>query len=292
MNGVDLAYPQVGTDFTTLAQHVGFSMIKATDGVGLIDAQFSYNRQAARDVGLARGFYHFAEGNNPIQEAQHFIDVAAGALLPGEILALDWEIAYSGDPIAWSKSFLDYVYNATGVRPLVYSFISKFNDYNWAAVGPYAIWVAAPSFSTEPKVVPINYEYVMQQYGTIAVPGVNGAVDVDHFFGDRAAWEALGKPAPVQLPVPAPPVQPTPMPVPVPTPAPVPVEPMPTPATPPVVINDPVQPTQPTPTTPIVITPTPPTNTSNKPVVVTLPPVPSGFWHSLWGWLKRFLGVV
>lgn len=247
MNGVDVSQYQGVIDFATLRPHIDFMIIKATEGAFFVDPQFGTNRQSARDAKLLIGYYHFARfdspgySNTPEQEAQHFIDMCAtkGALLPGEVLVLDYEV-HSSDPTGHVKRFCDYVYNATGVRPWVYSYVSLFNTMG--EFGPYAVWVAAPSYPYEPYgSVPVKFGYICQQYGEQVIDGIAGATDVDHFYGDAALWKSYGLPEPT----PPAPTVPTPAPVPKPpiidiTPPPTPKPPIITPPTKPPVINKPI----------------------------------------------------
>ena len=240
MNGVDISEYQGLIDWATLVNHVGFVIIKVTEGKDYLDKQFSTNRQGARDAKMCRGYYHFARfdspgyNNTPEEEADWFADMVGTNLQPGEFVALDYEVTTT-DEVAKCKRFRDRFFDRTGVKVgWLYSFISKFNAHDWTPIGDIGIWVAAPSYgvSANHDNVPINYTYLMQQYGESPVDGSNGSTDLNHFWGDRAALEAYGVPIP-PTPEPIPPTPeplptPTPEPIPEPTPEPVP-EPLPTP---------------------------------------------------------------
>lgn len=212
MNGVDVSEYQGQIDWATLKDHIGFAIVKVTEGAHYLDPEFGANRQGMRDVNLpCRGYYHFARfdsknpstgyqyNNTPEEEAQWFVNMIGTNLQAGEILVLDYEV-HSSDPTGHCKRFLDAVYNATGVRPLLYSYISLLSTIN--PFGPYAVWIAAPSYSVAKDSVPSRYAYVMQQYGQGNVAGVSGAVDLDHFFGDEEDFKSYGLPSPVVTPPP------------------------------------------------------------------------------------------
>ena len=67
--------------------------------------------------------YHYAEGSNPITEAEYFIEKIA-EFLGDVILALDRESidnqSFGVNDFDWCKTWLDHVYEKTGVRPLLY----------------------------------------------------------------------------------------------------------------------------------------------------------------------------
>ena len=233
MNGVDISEYQGLIDWATLVNHVGFVIIKVTEGKDYLDKQFSTSRQGARDAKMCRGYYHFARfdspgySNTPEEEADWFADMVGTNLQPGEFVALDYEVTTT-DEVAKCKRFCDRFFERTGVRVgWLYSFISKFNAHDWTPMGDIGIWVAAPSYgvSANHDNVPISYTYLMQQYGESPVDGgSNGSTDLNHFWGDRAALEAYGVPTP-----------PTPEPLPEPTPEPTPpIDPIPEPPVDPV----------------------------------------------------------
>ncbi len=316
MNGVDLAYSQIDTDFNTLVQHVDFCFIKVTEGINILDSQFSHNRQGARGVDLARGYYHVArfDINSPLAEAEWFMQWVGSNLQPGECVGLDFEpaniqamLANHIDPVQAGKAWADFILEKTGAHTFIYGDISNFKEFNWATIGGCPLWVAGPSYPYTSPIPNFPYQYVIQQYGTTTVPGVNGPVDVDHVFGDRTLFESYGVPAPVQSLPSTESVQ-----VPVVTPV--------VPTTTPTVESvqtAPVQATEPT----TVVTTTPQvvpepvvnnqtniseTNTPNvqdkastldsiqeisNSTLNTSPQQSTGFWEQIWNFILTFIGV-
>lgn len=210
-----------------------FVIIKATEGVGYTDPNCDANYQQAKAAGKLLGVYHYArpDGNDPISEANWFVSQVQGYI--GEaVLALDFE-TMPFDP-AWAKQWLDRVYELTGVRPLLYSYQNILDSEDWSAVWPdYGLWLAEYGMNAPvngynlPNLVPTvngDWTIAMWQYSSqTTLPGWNGYLDADLFYGDVAAWKKYAakyvEPTPV---VPVEPPKPVEQPVtPEPTPAPV-----------------------------------------------------------------------
>lgn len=118
IKGIDVSRWQGTIDWPKVTG-IDFAILKATQGTTLVDVQLSRNRTEARKRGILLGFYHFANGGDPIAEADHFVK-NVGALQQGELLVLDWEIPHK-DPAGWSRKFLDRVKEKTGVKALLYT---------------------------------------------------------------------------------------------------------------------------------------------------------------------------
>jgi lysozyme len=214
--GSDIASYQGAPDFSQYkASGRQFVLIKATEGTGYVNPFFATNRVNAHAQGLGVGLYHYADGGHSLDEAKHFIDTC-GSLVTGEVLMLDWEVGYS-DPVGWCKQFLDYVFDRTGVRPLIYLNQSLNNSYDWSSVvsANYGLVLAVYDNNTNgaPRT---DWPFVaIKQYTSSGrVPGINGNVDLDVFYGDLTAFQRYGK----QNGQPQPP-RPTPSPTPAPAPA-------------------------------------------------------------------------
>lgn len=188
-----------------------FLIIKATQGMDYVSSVCDSQYQAAKAAGKLLGVYHYAGGEGtPQQEADFFLSQISGYI--GEAIPiLDWE---SGDNAAynnaaWALTWLDYVYEKTGVKPMIYMNISSANGAVWSAVvnSDYALWLAYYSYGRVGWVhdapiysVPYWPSIAMVQYTDDGLVGGYGAtLDLNCFFGDRAAWIAYaGGSAPVQ----------------------------------------------------------------------------------------------
>lgn len=233
--GIDISHFQGIPDLVAFAASGGvFAIAKATEGNYYIDASVGANRGDAAAAGLVFGTYHFARLTDPHVEAAYYLQHAQPQ--PGELVALDMEVEQAGvDIAAWSATFCQDVKNATGgTPPLVYLNQYLLGKYNWQPVLAEndSLWLAKYDGSTA-QPAPGAWPYVsFKQYSdTGHAAGVGGAVDLDEFFGDRAALERYtigGGSNPTPPPPPPPPPPPGPPPGP---PVPPPLRPTPTTAT-------------------------------------------------------------
>ena len=167
---------------------------------------------AALAEGKLIGFYHFVTnpsmGASWTQQAQGFID-AVRDYIGTAVLVLDWEdTSYSRveSNVAGAKAWLDYVYEQTGVRPLIYMNKNCSNAYNWTAVhdAGYQLWGAQyadmkhhtgydsdPWQSSDPWGPWGSKPTIFQYSSTTTVTGSGGQVDVNKFYGTREDWEDL-----------------------------------------------------------------------------------------------------
>ena len=126
--GIDVSYHQGTIDWSRVAAAgKRFAFIRASAGTLTADTMYAANRSGARAAGLTIGSYHFANpdpaANDAANEASWFLQhatIASGDLLP----VLDLEVANglgSAALIAWTQTWLERVYGATGVRPVIYT---------------------------------------------------------------------------------------------------------------------------------------------------------------------------
>jgi hypothetical protein len=149
-----------------------------------------------------------------VSEAEHFLDVAQPA--PGDLLpVLDMEAAGglgANRLIAWTQSWLDHVFQAVDVRPLIYSGPS-FWETNMADTTTFAeqgfpLWLAHYTSAPGPRTPANNWNgngWAFWQWTNCAtVPGIGGCVDEDRFSGsDLSPYTIPGAPEPEPTPDPA-----------------------------------------------------------------------------------------
>ena len=194
-----------------------FVIVKATEGVGFTDPKCDAHYQRAKSQGKLLGVYHFArpDGNGAVAEAEWFVSQIQGYI--GEaILVLDFEV--NTWDVGWAKTWLDKVYEMTGVRPLLYASASPINSYDWSSVagGDYGLWIAGypaeynvPNPPTPtPENMPFgtgawNGLWAIWQYSSSA-----GTLDRNIANMERDAWLAYagksGESAPQPSPAPQP----------------------------------------------------------------------------------------
>lgn len=234
--GVDISHYQGDVDFSAIKSSGNeFVIMKATEGTSYVDPYVGAYYAAARAAGLGYGTYHFADGGDPIAEANHFISVVS-PLDENQVLVLDWEVNVA-DPVGWCWAFVQQVHTVLGVWPLVYMSGSRVPAfYGSNVLRNCGLWVAW--YGRDPNQdLPLSCAYVMHQYTSSgSAPGISGRVDQDAFYGTLEQFNSYGyhaqtPPAPVPDPVPPAP-SPAPAPVPEPTPDPIPApqpKPVPTP---------------------------------------------------------------
>lgn len=160
-----------------------FYIIKATEGVGFTDKRMNQHATNAKKYGGALGFYHFARpdlGNSAEKEAEYFLSVVK-AYIGSAVLALDLECSNYQNYVTWTKQWLEYVYNKTGVRPLLYVpgfYAQRFKDV--CKETNTGIW--APSNDSYYH----DMSVVMRQY-------VENGIDTDYFHGTIEQFKKYGE---------------------------------------------------------------------------------------------------
>lgn len=119
---VDLSHFNQNPDFQQASAAGIIGVIhKATQGIGFVDPTYGPHRTAASAAGLLWGAYHFGTGDDPVAQAQHFVQVAAPG--PQDILVLDFEENTNNSnnmTLDQARAFVGAVQNATGITPGLY----------------------------------------------------------------------------------------------------------------------------------------------------------------------------
>ena len=202
LTGFDCSHFQT-VDWSTV--QADFVFAKASQGTTFIDPTYAANKEGARAKGIPFGSYHYYAGGDPVAEADFFLQTV-GDILPGEMLALDFEITIS-NPVEMASDFINEIKNKVGFYPLFYSYSSLVTGNSWGDVMNCGLWIADPD--TPPRIGAWSF-YAFHQYTTIpSYPGVTGSLDMDYFNGDKTQLKAYGKPAtqaPVEAPTPSEPI--------------------------------------------------------------------------------------
>lgn len=182
--GIDVSHWQGTIDWSKVT--ADFAFIKATQGQSWVDNHFEKNKKGAAYKGLLKGYYHFADGTDPIKEADHFIKTI-GTMDEGDLLCLDYEINMAGAG-NWCRRFLDRCFAKTGVRPLLYTNEARVKAIDWKEVvdGNYALWVAKYGLNL-PVMGPVKpssgqwkFWLIWQYTSKGSMPGVPTRVDLNH----------------------------------------------------------------------------------------------------------------
>ncbi|HJB87568.1 LysM peptidoglycan-binding domain-containing protein [Mordavella massiliensis] len=208
MNGIDISSWQTGIDLSKVP--CDFVIIKATEGVTYVNPDCDRAFQQGADLGKKLGVYHFAGKNEAFAEAEYFVDHIRGYIKKA-VLALDWEGNGVSRGPAWAKDWLDRVYQLTGVKPLLYMSNSTVHAYDWTSVvnGDYGLWNAGYYKGNTPMGynpgAPLlggtgawKFAALYQYTSNGRLPGYSGDLDLNVFYGDRAAWNAYAGGSPAQ----------------------------------------------------------------------------------------------
>lgn len=193
MKGIDVSNWQNGIDLSAVP--ADFVIMKATEGTTYVSPDCERQYQQAKAAGRCLGVYHYANGGDVKAEADFFLSKVKGYISEA-ILCLDWEgennPTFGKNDFNWCKSWCDYVYDKTGVKPLVYVSQSVMNKLN--GIGDYGFWIAqyANMNQTGYQDKPWNegnYNCVIRQYSSSGrLPGYNGNLDLNKAYIDQTAW--------------------------------------------------------------------------------------------------------
>ncbi len=193
--GLDVSHFQGDIDWRKVKESgITFAIMKASEGLTEVDPKFTTNWSGALSAGLVRGAYHFFRPeDDALAQAQHYIktvQLQAGDLVP----VIDIEVIDSASILAIDagvKRWLQYVEQATGVKPMIYSDLSFLNSDLESGFGEYPLWIAEYT-SKEPQVPAAWRKWQIWQYSQSGtVPGIDGAVDLDRFRGVQSDWDRI-----------------------------------------------------------------------------------------------------
>ena len=203
--GVDVSKYQGTIDWNTAQNSFSFAFIKAggSDDGMYTDPQFARNRDEARRLGIARGYYYYAGGGDPIQEADHFYSIM-GPLQPGEVIAMDFEIDHPY-PIGYAQAFLLRCGQLFGVRPIFYTNMNRARNIDWTPLvqSGYQLWGA--NYDDNYDQVPSGAwpSLLIKQFTSDGVvPGISGPVDVNVYEQNFDYFQSIGYKPPAPPPPP------------------------------------------------------------------------------------------
>lgn len=193
LNGIDISSWQNGINLAVVP--CDFVVIKATEGINYVNPDYERAYRQAKASGKCLGVYHYANGGNIQAEADYFLS-NVGDRLGEAILILDWEVgnnvSFGNCDYAWCKGWLDYVYEKTGVHPILYC--SQSIAYKFDNIGNYGLWIAqyADNDPTGYQDAPWNegeYTCAIRQYTSCGrLAGYDGNLDLDKFYGGVEEW--------------------------------------------------------------------------------------------------------
>lgn len=214
LNVVDVNKAQPGFKAADVAD-LDAVYIAVTAGMDYLNQHWRQQLDDARAADKPVALYHIrAVGSvgTPREEADRFLDTVEGVLDGKTPIILDWEQCDESD-VAYAFDWLEYARARSGITAWVYMNLTAANTWNWSAVAsryplivaqyPYSATVGFLGRGWTCPVVRWWDKPVMWQYSSGGqLAGYKGNLDLNVFYGDRAAWEAAGTRATV------PPVQP------------------------------------------------------------------------------------
>lgn len=219
--GIDVSHYQGSINWASVAGGGNkFAFMKATEATSYVDPTFATNQTNAVANGVLAGFYHFCSVStdtttDPVNEANHFLASIKPVYLTGQYLPPVADVEsfptglttaqYQATTSAWVQKFSDTVYNSLGVRPIVYTSLSKANSYYTSAVASsHLLWLAQwkgtgttspPTSSSTPLWGKFDFWQWSDGSDSIAkaspVPGISGGVDRDVYGGTLDALKLL-----------------------------------------------------------------------------------------------------
>jgi GH25 family lysozyme M1 (1,4-beta-N-acetylmuramidase) len=197
--GIDISRYQAGINLRTVPCDI--VTVGTSDGAS-VNPYADSEYQAAVAAGKLVGVYHFFR-NDPITEARFWASITKGYQNGKTVFFCDAETANPNLP-ALTKQFCDEFKRLTGIKPVIYTYWQFLQQYNWSACrnADYALWGAWYPLGDQPitgYLPPARQDppywgssMVMWQFTSKGrLPGWNGDLDLNVFYGDRNTWLRL-----------------------------------------------------------------------------------------------------
>jgi lysozyme len=198
IHGIDISHHQYNIDWQEVKAMkdqnvtVGFSFIKATEGMGMVDNMFRKNWYKIKEAGLPRGAYHFfISSKSGKAQAANFIETVQldkGDLPP----VLDIEQANGATPaqiVQGAKEWLTTIEEYYKVKPIIYTYVDFYEKYLAKGFEDYPLWVAHYLQHDKPR---IQRKWLFWQHNEKGrVNGIDAFVDFNVFSGDSTDFKQL-----------------------------------------------------------------------------------------------------
>ncbi len=194
--GIDVSNWQGEINWRILSNHadsIRFVIVKATQGVDVVDPMFYRNWANAKQSSLIFGAYHYFDLKaDPLAQAKLYLrttHLKKGDLLP--IVDVEFpcgnchSLGVSNEQLAQNlKIFLSEVENTLNVRPVIYASESFYNTYLKNDFSGYSLWIAAYEGEVPSELKEFFHDDPI--HGSIwqftdkgSVPGITCNVDLD-----------------------------------------------------------------------------------------------------------------
>lgn len=181
--GIDVSHWQGEIDWKKVKEAgIQFAILKATEGISLVDSKFSKNLQGAKDAGLMVGVYHYAHpDNDPVEELDHFlqhVDVSKIDLPP--VLDLEVHKGLSRTQVSqFALRWLNLLEQRVGMQPIFYSYTDFIRNYITKDLAKWPLWIAHYNVTTPGTNGVWNRWEIFQYTDSGNVSGIQGKVDLN-----------------------------------------------------------------------------------------------------------------
>lgn len=210
--GIDIASHQKTLNIAQVK--ADFVIIKATGGTNYVNPYCNHHYEQTKKTKKLIGLYHYAHeyssNHTAIHEANYFIKNIKN-YVGSAMLVLDYEEplnhhSFTQKDVTWIYDFIKQVKKLTGVICVLYvskSVVQKL-DFKRVVNANVALWYAQyANYSpmgyvskpwTDSKGTGSWKSVAMFQYtSTGKLPGYNGNLDLDIFYGTKKAWKAYAR---------------------------------------------------------------------------------------------------
>ena len=197
MNGIDISAWQGDKNIDLSKVPFDFCIVKATEGTSYKNRYFTSHCDKVLNKKKLLGAYHYANGGDVQKEADYFLAYAK-KYIGKAVLVLDWEAKnnpqFGKNDLEWCLKWCNYVYQKTGIKPLIYVQKSAMNAVKKAG---YGLWVAQyPDYEqTGYQEHPWNegaYNCIVRQYTSVGrLAGYAGNLDLNKAYISAASWNKL-----------------------------------------------------------------------------------------------------
>ena len=197
MNGIDISAWQGDENIDLSKVPFDFCIVKATEGTSYKNRYFTAHCDAVLKKKKLLGAYHYANGGDVQKEADYFLAYVK-KYIGKAIIVLDWEAKnnpqFGKNDLEWCLKWCNYVYQKTGIKPLIYVQKSAMNAVKKAG---YGLWVAQyPDYEqTGYQEHPWNegaYNCIVRQYTSVGrLAGYAGNLDLNKAYISATSWNKL-----------------------------------------------------------------------------------------------------
>ena len=197
MNGIDISAWQGDENIDLSKVPFDFCIVKATEGTSYKNRYFTSHCDKVLNKKKLLGAYHYANGGDVQKEADYFLAYVK-KYIGKVILVLDWEAKnnhqFGKNDFEWCLKWCNYVYQKTGIKPLIYVQKSAMGAVKKAG---YGLWVAQyPDYEqTGYQEHPWNegaYNCLIRQYTSVGkLSGYDGNLDLNKAYISAASWRKL-----------------------------------------------------------------------------------------------------